>query len=173
MKRSETSLLLKCFGLLLLVVCLNVSCKNTGAVFSADESKLVKDSVTTMTANIASDVSKKGPIAWLDYFEDLPGFFMASDGQMAFKDYASAKTVILNTLVKGISKITLNWQNVRVDPLTPAFANFGADFHEDLVLSHIVHVTIDGYVTATAHFDGNKWKLRNMNWAIKAPGKKP
>ena len=173
MKRPETSLLLKCFGLLLLVVCLNVSCKNTGAALSANESAIVKDSITTMTKNIANDLSKKGPTAWLDYFEDSPDFFMASDGQLAFKDYASAKKVILNTLVKGISKITLNWQNIRVDPLTATFANFGADFHEDLVLANGSTLTVDGYLTASAHFNGSKWKLRNMNWAIKAPEKKP
>jgi len=172
MKKSDTLFLLKYLGLLWLVAILNISCKNTGVVFSADDSALVKDGVTAMTANIANDVSQKGPIAWLDYFEDSSRFFMASNGQLAFKDYASAKTVILNNLVKGISKIMLSWQNVRVDPLTPEFANIGANFHEDLVLANGNTLTVDGYVTASAHFNGSKWMLRYMNWAVKVPAKK-
>jgi hypothetical protein len=155
------------FGVITLMISLFISCKNGGGQFTADESALVKDSVTRMAANIAKDVSAKGPVAWLDYFENDPGFFMASDGKLALKDYSSAKAFVKDKLPKMMSKINLQWRNVKVDPLAASFAAMGADFHEDIILAGGTKMAVDGYFTCTAHFDGTSWKLRNLNWAVK------
>jgi hypothetical protein len=148
-----------------------VSCKNNSGQLNADESAVVKDSVTRMTANIAKDISAKGPVAWLGYFENDPGFFMANDGQLALKDYPSAVSFVKNTVIKVMPKISLQWKNGKVDPLSPSLAAIGADFHEDIVMSDGKTLSVDGYFTGTAHFDGKSWKLRNLHWSSKPAAK--
>jgi len=138
---------------------------------TAATNSIIKDSVTQMAAHISIDVSTHGPAAWLNYFENAPGFFMASNGVLVFKDYATAKSYTLDTVVKNFKKISLSWKNVKVDPMTATYATLGADFHEDIILANGQNLSIGGYVTATAHFDGSKWRLRNMNWATMAPEK--
>jgi len=146
-------------------------CTGSNPPLSAVESSAVKDSVTQMAGHISTDVSTHGRAAWINYFENNAGFFMGSDGALAFRDYPSAKSFTLGPVVKNFKKIRLSWKNLRVDPLTATYASLGADFHEDINMANGQNLTIDGYFTATAHFDGSRWKLRNMNWAPKAPEK--
>lgn len=160
------------FGLIIFVVSLAISCKSNNTQLTADENAAVKDRVNSMVAHIAKDVSAKGPIAWLDYFENDPGFFMANDGQLALKDYPTAITFVKNTLVNMMPRISLQWRNVKIDPLNPSLAAIGAEFHEDIVLSGGKTLAADGYFTGTAHFDGKSWKLRNLHWSSK-PSLKP
>ncbi len=171
MKKNYLVSHLKYWALVLLAFSMTVSCKRTHGKLSTEQSVLVKDSVSRMAINIAADISKKGPGAWLNYFEDNPNFFMANEGQLVFKDYQSAKTFILNTLVKNIPVIKLRWDNLRVDPLTARLASIGADFHEDQVTSGGKKLSYDGYFTGIAHYDGHGWKLRNTHWSIKVPNK--
>ncbi|WP_295670280.1 hypothetical protein [uncultured Mucilaginibacter sp.] len=108
---------------------------------------------------------QKGPVAWLAYFENDAGFFMANDGQLALKDYPSAVSFVKNTLIKLMPKISLQWKNVKIDPLSSSLAIIGAEFHEDIVTSDGKTLSADGYFTGTAHFDGKYWKLRNLHWS--------
>jgi hypothetical protein len=166
MNKTGTSRL-KYWCLLIFMIGVTISCQNNHAQLSKEQSTLVKDSVAKMAANIATDISAKGAAAWLNYFEDTSGFFMASDGQLAFKDYPSAKTFTLNTLIKSMPHIKLRWEHIRIDPLTPDLALMGADFHEDITTATGNSLPFDGYFTATAHFNGHNWKLRNLHWSIK------
>jgi hypothetical protein len=148
------------------------SCKNTRPPqWSSAEKYAVKDSVTIMAVNISTDVSAHGPSAWINYFENDPGFFMASGGTLVFEDYVTAVSYTRDTVAKNFKKISLGWKRIKVDPLTADYAAMGADFHEDIVLANGQNLSVEGYFTATAHFDGSRWKLRNMNWAIKPPEK--
>jgi hypothetical protein len=149
-----------------------ISCQTNSKPFAGAERKRVNDSVTMMMSSISKSITSKGPIAWLDYFENAPDFFMASDGELAFKDYPSAKTFITTTLVKSIPNIKLKWDDLIVDPLTSGLASVGAGFHEDLTDSNGNILSIDGYFTATAHHNVNGWKLQNLHWSIKHPSGK-
>jgi hypothetical protein len=168
MKKQNTKLGFSYWCMSFLAICLVVSCHRNHTHLSMAQNTLVKDSVNRMASNIAADISKNGPRAWLNYFENSPDFFMANEGQLVFKDYQSSKTFILNTLVKNITQIKLRWNNVRIDPLTARLASIGADFHEGQVTSDGKTLTYDGYFTGIAHFDGHSWKLRNVHWSIKA-----
>jgi hypothetical protein len=167
MKKISLLPLLGYFAAILLYISVAVSCKKNSGHFAAVENVLVKDSVTRMTTNIAKDLSAQGPIAWLDYFEKAPGFFMANDGQLALNDYPAAVSFVKTTLIKRIPKIALQWKNVKIDPLSSTFAAIGADFHENIVFSDGKTISVDGYFTGTAHFDGKRWKLRNLHWSSK------
>ena len=149
-----------------------ISCKSDHAQLSVTETALVKDSVTQMAANIARDISRNGPRAWLNYFEDSPGFFMANQGGLAFHDYQSARVFILNTLVKSIIHIKLRWIHLRIDPVSTDTASIGADFHEDITDAAGKTISVDGYFTGLAHNNGDKWKLRNLHWSVKSPSDK-
>src|ERR1700744_3004480 len=103
------------FALVVMAICVS-SCKNNEHQPSSIEDSEVAKGVSKMADNIARDISTKGPIAWLDYFEDNPGFFMASNGALAFKDYASGRTFIRETLVPNFKSINLKWTNYKIAP---------------------------------------------------------
>jgi len=147
-----------------------LSCGQKASSVTTSEATSVKDSVQLLAGNTAKDISTKGPIAWLSYFEDVPDFFMASDGAIAFRDYRSAEVFIKDTLIKQIPRINLKWANIRIDPLTPQLATLAADFHEDLTITADKVVPVEGYFTATAHQTSEGWKYLNVHWSIK-PGK--
>ncbi len=149
------------------VIVAAISCNGNNGRLSAEGGKLVTDSSSNLMMHIARDISAKGPIAWVDYFEDAPGFFMASGGQLALKDHQSAVLFVKNTLVKTMPQIKLSWQNVRIDPINDDFSAIGADFHEDITLANGTTMPFGGYFTGVAHFDGKSWKLRNLHWSIK------
>jgi hypothetical protein len=148
------------------LVYLITSCHSNNSLMNPEQARLVKDSVSQMTANIERDISSNGPAAWLNYFEDTADFFMASDGRLALKDYQSARSFINNSLVKSLPKIILHWDHIRIDPLTTRLASLGADFNEKLTDSAGKIITADGYFTAVAEQTNNGWKLRNAHWSI-------
>ena len=143
------------------------SCQNRHEV-SAVERATVADSITRMMMRISADITKGGPTQWLTYFEDDPGFFMTSDGAVKFGDFHSASTYTRDTLPQLMSRISLTWGNLRVDPLNREFASIGADFSEDITLTGGQSFSITGFFSAIGHFNGTTWKLRNLNWATKS-----
>ena len=153
-------------AVLLFTILFFAACKSNHEYLTPIQTADVKDSVTLLTTNVARDIKQKGPAAWLNYFDDSPQFFMADEGQLAFKNYSSAKSFILNTLVKSIKKIDLHWKNRRIDVLTTNIASIGADFHEDITFANGQTLPSDGYLTATAVFNGTTWKFRDLHWSI-------
>jgi hypothetical protein len=143
------------------------SCKAPVVPPSNAELKESKENINHMAMRMEIDISKSGPIAWLDYFEDSPDFFMASNGTLVFKDYQSARQFITTKLVKAISKITLKWSNLKVEPYTNEWGSFSADFNENLADQLGKTISINGYFTATAHKTAKGWKLRSVHWSIK------
>jgi len=162
---------IKCLMPLLLAACLFASCKSKQQDLSAADSAALKDSITALTVNIVHDLAAKGPVAWLSYFQDSPDFFMANEGQLALRNYQSAKTFVQDTLVKSISKINLQWSHTRIDILSSNIAAIGSDFHEDLTFAWGETTPFDGYFTGVAIKTPKGWKLRNAHWSIKPPTK--
>ena len=155
------------YCLMAFVTSLTFSCNSNTQYLTPNESATVKDNVTALTANISKNITNKGPVAWLNYFEDSPSFFMASDGQLAFNNYQSARAFIRNKLVKLYPHIKLQWNNVRIDPISQSLASIGADFHEELTDANGKTQTADGYFTSLAHYTENGWKLRSVHWSVK------
>jgi len=156
---------------LFLAVVLSSSCSSP-APFTRGQYALVRESVQIMATEIAADVSQNGPLAWLKHFEDTSDFFMASDGHLMFPDYNSASAFINHVLVKMISKIELRWSDIRIDPLSPDLAMFGANYTEVLMDSAGKKMPISGpgYFTALAEKTPKGWQLRNAHWSSQAGG---
>ena len=150
-----------CFFSILLVC----SCGSSTESLNPQERSMLKDSVLLMTASVAKDLSREGPIAWLSYFENTPDFYMVSDGQLVFPNIDSANKFIRNVLIKIMPKIELRWNNIQIDPLTNKLASLSAVYHEDITDSTGKTIAHDGYFTAVAHQSSQGWKLRNAHWS--------
>jgi len=150
---------------LLILVGLIDSCNSDSHSLNLQQTSDVRDSVQLMAASIAHSVSQNGPAAWLQYFENTPGFSMASDGQLVFPGIDTAAHFINNILVKSMYKINLRWSNIRVDPLTTQLASISAGFHEDITDSTGKTIPQDGYFTGIAHKTPQGWKLFNAHWS--------
>ena len=124
--------------------------------------------ITAMTDSIATDLHIEGPTAWLRYFDRTPGFFMASDGSLAFPSNDSANKAVPN-IARVLKRADLKWGPLRIDSLTPGMAQLAAPFSEALVDSSGKSTTISGYFTAIVDRGEAGWKLRNAHWSIAHP----
>jgi hypothetical protein len=154
------------FAGLITIMVLVFACNNKDSnALTAIQKATVNDSVIQMANQIATDVSKNGPTAWLAHFDDSSGFFMAVNGQLVFPNYDSASMFIKDRLIKLISKIELSWSDLRIDPLTPDLAMMAASYQEVLSDSAGQKRTELGYFTALAKKSSSGWKLRNCHWS--------
>ena len=145
--------------------CFFSSCNNNTQSFTPKERSLVQDSVQLMVESIAKDISNEGPVIWLKYFENVPEFLMASDGQLVFPNIDTATNFINNILIKVMPKIQLRWSNIRIDPLAINLASISAVYHEDISDSTGKMTPHDGYFTGIARQTSKGWKLRNAHWS--------
>jgi hypothetical protein len=152
--------------LILAMSCLALACQNNPSTLDAKGSQLVDDSVRLMVSGLTNDLSVNGPVAWLNYFEESPDFFMAADGQLAFQDYQAGKTYVEDTLRKAFVKINLQFNQLRIDPLTSGLASIGAIYHEDLTDSAGKMIHADGFVTALVKHTPQGWKFENLHWSM-------
>ena len=157
------------YWLLLPAIAFMLSCNYSRPQLTPDEIWHVQRKVTKLTKNITKDLAAEGPKAWLNYIQDTSYFFMANNGQLNLKDYKSATSFIQDTLAKNVSKINLQWSNIRIDPLSDYVACIGSNYHEDITGTDGKITPYDGYFTATAVLVNDEWKLRNMHWSAKLP----
>ncbi|MEP7066964.1 MAG: hypothetical protein ABI889_13085 [Gemmatimonadota bacterium] len=134
----------------------------------ASTTESMKQGVTEMMDSISSDLRAQGPAAWLRYFDRSPGFFMASDGSMAFPSNDSAARAMPN-IAAVLKHADLKWGALRIDSLTPGMAQVATPFSETMVDSSGKETRISGYFTALAHRGEEGWKLRNAHWSIAHP----
>jgi len=151
------------YFIFLLLTC---ACNDTRDSFMPGQRTIVADSVQLLFKSIARDISNEGPAAWLRYFEETPGFFMASGGRLVFPNNDTATNFIKNVLAKSIRTIVLQWRNIRIDPISKEFAGIGAFFHEDITDATGKKIPVDGYFTGIAHQTPKGWILRNAHWSI-------
>ncbi|MBS1600756.1 MAG: hypothetical protein JST75_21230 [Bacteroidetes bacterium] len=157
---------LKNLTLIFCIYLILLSCNTNTGTLTATQFTNIRDSVQQMMNSIAKDISGNGPIAWLQYFETTPNFFMASDGLLAFPNGDSATSFITKILVKKITKIDLQWSNIRIDALTPVFANVAANWHEKITDANGSTISESGYFTGVAEKSLQGWKLRNAHWSV-------
>jgi hypothetical protein len=130
-----------------------------------------KTSVQSFARSVAEEVTRQGPAAWRDFFEDSPSFFMAVDGRLQFPDGAAAKAAIPE-LTRTIQKIELEWgKDLRVDPLTEDLAVMGAPWHEILTLADGNRPDVSG-TSFVENRDGH-WRFRNVHWPTIQPASAP
>jgi hypothetical protein len=79
------------FTIAFALVLLLPSCQKSRVdLLDRSQAAVVEDSVLAMAANVARDIGKEGPRAWLSYFARSPQFFMATEGKLDFPNIDSA-----------------------------------------------------------------------------------
>lgn len=129
----------------------------------------VDDGVRAFMQVVAHDITEDGPLAWRRHFADIPSFFMAVDGSMAFPNSAAATAGIQN-FAPTIKQMELQWGgDLRVDPLTPNLAVVATTYHEIRVSTTGQRVDENGFFTGTAEYRDGRWQFRNAHWSVAAP----
>ena len=150
--------------LMIFTICIITSCNNNKQI--KKDNAGFKDDVIQMMDSVSQNISSNGPKAWLNYFENTPSFFMASDGKLVFPDYNTATKFINDTLVNIISSINLKWSNINIDILNDKAVAARAGFHEDIKFKQGNIAKIDGYFTAVIDNTSAGYKFRNLHWSI-------
>lgn len=76
----------------------------TSPPLTSDQSVSATNSVRAFAANVADDVTRRGPLAWRDHFADTPSFFMAAEGHLVFAN-SDAATSGIKELPRSIAHI--------------------------------------------------------------------
>lgn len=135
------------------------------SAFPPSEAAAVESSVKAFAQRVAADVTREGPSAWRRHFADVPSFFMAVDGRMAFPNSAAA-TAGIQDAARAIPHIELHWgDDLRVDPLGPNLAVMAASYHEVQLQSSGRHMDENGYFTGVAERRGGVWQFRDAHWS--------
>ena len=157
---------MKTFGYSVLIFCFVFSCKDGVETLTETQSSSVQDSVRQMMETTARDVSKEGPIAWLDHFENSKDFYMASGGILVFPNNDSATNFVKNVVVKMMPKVELHWNNIRITPINTKYADIAANFHEEVTDSAGNRKPMDGFFTGMAQKADKGWQFLNAHWSF-------
>jgi hypothetical protein len=132
----------------------------------------VDQDVRRFVSAVAHDVTQEGPAAWRKHFADDPSFFLASDGFLQFPSRQAATQGIEN-LTHVIKHVELNWgDDLRVDPLTPDFAQVATSWHEFLLDANGHEISESGFFTGLAEHRNGQWQFRNAHWSVATPSPK-
>jgi hypothetical protein len=150
---------------LIFILLLILACHNKGHPNSSRETKEVNKDVSSMMNQISEDLSAKGPVVWLQYFDSSAHFFMVNNGSMVFPDFESGKRFIIDTLVKMVQNVRLTFNDVQIDSFSENAASVSAGYHEETKdMSGNDHI-YNGYFTGLAVLTDRGWKLRNLHWS--------
>ncbi len=129
----------------------------------------IGESARTFMRTVAHDVTQEGPLAWLKFFDNGPGFFMAVNGQLAFPNAAAAKEGTQN-FARTHNHIELTWgDDLRVDPLTAELAVVAASWREIQVDTGGHRTEETGYFTGLAEYRDGQWRFRSAHWSAPIP----
>lgn len=154
-------------ALLSLAVSVGAACRPPAAPSMADPPPGRADTgqqLRELMAAIERDLAARGPLAWLDHFDDGDDFFMASDGAIAFADIEAAREFLLE-FAATIVDVQLRWSSLQVTLLSDNVATLGAAYEE--VMRDVAgnERRFEGYFTGTAVRTAAGWKLGNLHWS--------
>lgn len=139
---------------------------NESQTLTAAQFASVSKSARAFAFEVARDITKEGPSAWMKHFEDSPSFFMASEGRLVVADTASAATAIQEALL-STPHIELTWgSDLRVDPMTPGLAMLAASYREVQISKAGERREVAGFFTGVAERQEGRWRFRNAHWSV-------
>ena len=143
-----------------------VSTDERAARLKTEERARVEAGVATFMHRVADDVTREGPMAWKKEFQDGPQFFMASEGQLAFRNGQEA-TQGIESFAKTIKNMELRWgDDLRIDALTPELAAVGTTWKEVRMDVEGKSVTQGGYFTGVVEKRHGEWRFRDAHWSV-------
>jgi hypothetical protein len=124
----------------------------------------MRDSVGALLEDIAAGLAAEGPLAWLRYLEDSPGFVMVSDGQVVFPNRDSAQAFLLS-FAESVTSMQLVWDSTRVEPLAPGIAAIAAQYHESITDTAGAVASFGGSVSGVARNRSGEWRFQHLHWS--------
>ena len=144
------------------------SAANNPQSLTPDQRAAVEASVRQFTSAVAHDVTEQGPMAWSKYFASTPEFFMAVNGQLAFRNGQEAAQAI-PAVARNYKHIELRWgSDLRIDVLTENFCVVASSYTEIVELNPGVEGpqgTQTGYFTGVAEKQNGEWRFRDAHWS--------
>ncbi|MEO6594714.1 MAG: nuclear transport factor 2 family protein [Planctomycetota bacterium] len=136
---------------------------------SPAEAAAIEQNVRGLLDTIARDLARDGPNGWLSHFVPGDEFFMATDGKLAFANFAHA-TALVQRMAQQLGPMQMYWSEVRVQPLAEGLATFGATYAEDVQQKTGGQMHFAGYVTGVAVQAASGWQLQSLHWSSPMPG---
>jgi hypothetical protein len=137
----------------------------------ARDSALPLETVRAFFDSIPPALAAEGPSAWLDFFEDSPSFFMASDGAIAFPDQSSAEA-FLEDFSTRVSAMSLEWFQPRFEILSAGVVVVITSYHEEITMTDGTLSSFGGSVSGVIRNHAGLWRLQHLHWSSPvAPGR--
>lgn len=145
-----------------------VGCAGSEPEFTSVRRDALRDSALAFVASIPDHLVDRGPIGWLDLFATTPDFFMASDGGMAFANRDSA-AAFLARFAPTVSRMTLQFDDLRAEPLAPGLAVVFAGYRETIETTDGTTPRFGGAMTAVVRHGDTGWRLQHLHWSSPPP----
>jgi len=152
----------------LLILVAVTACGPSRSDLDPDHAAALEDSVAQFAGRIPPALAEDGPMAWLQFFDAEPSFFMASDGQLVFPSHDSA-TAFVARLAETVAAIDLEWIDFRATPLSPGLAEIATAYRETITDTAGVTSSFGGYMTGVARHTPDGWRLRSLHWSSPVP----
>jgi len=115
-------------------------------------------------ASIPDALAERGPSAWLDFFEDSPSFFMASDGAVVFADPSAARDFLAD-FAPRVSAMTLTWHDPRFEDLGGGVVAVTAGYDETIRMTDGAESSFGGRMSGVVRRTGGAWRLQHLHWS--------
>jgi ketosteroid isomerase-like protein len=125
------------------------------------------DSARALLASVPTALGDRGPAAWLDFFEDTPSFFMASDGAIAFADRVTAET-FLDDFSRKVSGMVLEWHQPRFEDLGGDIVAVTASYDETIRMRDGTESSFGGHMSGVIRRQGGRWRFQHLHWSSPA-----
>ena len=93
---------------------------------------------------------------------------MASDGGTAFPD-ADSLRVFLGSFAPTVSAMTLEWGELRIEPLAPGVTAVAASYTEEITMTGGEADRFGGYVTGVVRLSAGRWQVQHLHWSSPPP----
>lgn len=125
------------------------------------------DSARALLVSVPTALADRGPSAWLDFFEDSPSFFMASDGAIAFSDRSAAETY-LDGFSRSVSEMALEWHEPRFEDLGGDVVVVTASYDETIRMHDGTESSFAGRMSGVIRRQANRWRFQHLHWSSPA-----
>ena len=82
--RKSVTYAARCVVILSAIVATGCHRDRTSSLLTTDQATAATNAVRAFANGVADDVTRRGPLAWSDHFENTPNFFMARSSPIRF-----------------------------------------------------------------------------------------
>lgn len=122
------------------------------------------DSARLLFVSVPPALAERGPVAWLDFFEDSAAFFMASDGALAFSDRPAAEAFLAD-FAPTVSSMELEWHDLRFEDLGRGVVVVTSSYRETIRSRDGAESSFGGRVSGVIRQGADGWRFQHLHWS--------